>query len=66
MLKINMYIIFIQVEYQKRDMRWHFMKLTFDPHSPVIVITSTFIGVNDKRKKINMALDTGATYTMVP
>jgi len=42
------------------------MKLTFDPHSPVIVITSTFIGVNDKRKKINMALDTGATYTMVP
>jgi len=42
------------------------MKITFDPHSPIIVITPAFIGVNDKKKKIDMALDTGATYTMIP
>jgi len=42
------------------------MKLNFDPESSVIVITPTFIGTNDKKKKIDMALDTGATYTMIP
>ena len=42
------------------------MKLNFDPESPVIVITSTLTGINGKKKKIDMALDTGATYTMIP
>jgi clan AA aspartic protease (TIGR02281 family) len=42
------------------------MKLRFDPESPIIVVTPTLIGTNDRRKKIDMALDTGATYTMIP
>ena len=42
------------------------MELTFDPNSPIIVVTPALIGSNDKRKKIDMALDTGATYTMIP
>ena len=42
------------------------MKLNFDPESSIIVITPTLIGINGRRKKIDMALDTGATYTMIP
>ena len=42
------------------------MKLNFDPESSIIVITPTLVGINGKRKKIDMALDTGATYTMIP
>ena len=42
------------------------MRLNFDPESSVIVITPTLIGTNGKKKKIDMALDTGATYTMIP
>ena len=38
----------------------------FDPESSVIVITPTLIGINGKKKKIGMVLDTGATYTMIP
>ena len=42
------------------------MKLKFDSKSSIIVITPTLVGINGKRKKIDMALDTGATYTMIP
>jgi clan AA aspartic protease (TIGR02281 family) len=42
------------------------MELKFDPKSSIIVITPTLVGINGKRKKIDMALDTGATYTMIP
>ena len=39
------------------------MKLRFDPESPIIVVTPTIIGINGR---IDMALDTGATYVMIP
>lgn len=42
------------------------MELKFDPKSSIIVITPTLVGINGKKKKIDMALDTGATYTMIP
>ena len=41
------------------------MKLRFDPESPTIVVTPTIIGINGRRK-VDMALDTGATYIMIP
>lgn len=41
------------------------MKLRFDPESPIIVVTPTIIGINGRRK-VDMALDTGATYVMIP
>ena len=47
-------------------MRWLSMRLRFDPKSSIIVITPTLIGIDGRRKKIDMALDTGATYTMIP
>ena len=42
------------------------MELNFDPKSSIIVITPTLVGINGRKKKIDMALDTGATYTMIP
>jgi len=42
------------------------MKHYFDPDSSVIVITPTIIGKDGVKKKIDMVLDTGATYTMIP
>lgn len=42
------------------------MKHYFDPDSSVIVITPMIIGENGVKKKIDMVLDTGATYTMIP
>lgn len=41
------------------------MKLRFDPESPIIVVTPTIIGINGRRK-VDMALDTGATHVMIP
>ncbi|GCC11558.1 retroviral aspartyl protease [archaeon] len=42
------------------------MRFRFDQEVPVIVVTPTLTGINGKRKKVDMALDTGATYTMIP
>ena len=42
------------------------MELIFDPKSSIIVITPTLVGINGRKKKIDMALDAGATYTMIP
>jgi aspartyl protease family protein len=41
------------------------MRYKFDTGAPVIVLRVTLEG-EDIKKKIDMALDTGATYTMVP
>ena len=41
------------------------MRYKFDTGAPVIVLRATLEG-EDIEKKIDMALDTGATYTMVP
>jgi clan AA aspartic protease (TIGR02281 family) len=41
------------------------VKYRFDPHAPVIVLSVTTEG-EDIEKMIEMALDTGATYTMIP
>jgi clan AA aspartic protease (TIGR02281 family) len=41
------------------------MRCKFDTEAPVIVLRVTLEG-EDVAKKIDMALDTGATYTMVP
>ena len=41
------------------------MRYKIDPDAPVIVLCTTLEG-EDIDKKIDMALDTGATYTMVP
>jgi len=41
------------------------MRHKIDPDAPVIVLSITLEG-EDIEKKIDMALDTGATYTMIP
>jgi len=41
------------------------MRHKIDPDAPVIVLSITLKG-EDIAKKIDMALDTGATYTMIP
>ena len=41
------------------------MRYKIDPDAPVIVLSTTLEG-EDIEKKIDMALDTGATYTMIP
>ncbi|MDI6892947.1 MAG: retropepsin-like aspartic protease [Actinomycetota bacterium] len=38
----------------------------FDPKAPVIVLSPTLEGDSGVKKKVSMALDTGATYTMIP
>lgn len=40
-------------------------KYKIDPEAPVIVLSVTMRG-EEIEKKIEMALDTGATYTMIP
>ncbi len=47
-------------------MQWLFMKIYFDPDSSFIIIAPTIFGRNGLKKKIDMVLDTGATYTMIP
>ena len=45
----------------------HFMsKFRFNTKDPVIILTILLEGKGNSRQKIRMALDTGATYTMIP
>ena len=41
-------------------------KINFDPQSPVIAVDITLEGEGGIRRRIKVALDTGATYTMIP
>jgi predicted aspartyl protease len=41
-------------------------KTTFDPQSPVIAADITLEGKKGIKRRIRVALDTGATYTMIP
>jgi len=41
-------------------------KTNFDPQSPIIAIDITFEGEGGIKRRIKVALDTGATYTMIP
>lgn len=48
-------------------MQWHSsIEHKFDPKAPIIIVAPTFIGIDGRRKKANMALDTGSSYTMIP
>lgn len=56
----------MQEKYQKKVMRWLLMsELRFNPTSPVIVLDVEIEGVTEKTTK-SMALDTGATYMIIP
>ena len=41
-------------------------KITFDPQSPAIAVDITLEGEKGIKRRIKVALDTGATYTMSP
>jgi predicted aspartyl protease len=41
-------------------------KINFDPQSPVIAVDITLEGEGVIKRRIKVALDTGATYTMIP
>jgi len=41
-------------------------KTTFDPQSPIIVADITLEGEEGTKRRIRVALDTEATYTMIP
>jgi len=41
-------------------------KARFDPQSPIIALDVTLEGEGNTRRRIKVALDTGATYTMIP
>jgi clan AA aspartic protease (TIGR02281 family) len=41
-------------------------KINFDPQSPVIAVDITLEGEGGIKRRIKVALDTGATYTMIP
>ncbi len=41
-------------------------KFRFDTKAPVIILTILLEGKGNSKQKIRMALDTGATYTMIP
>lgn len=41
-------------------------KMKFDPEQPVIVLNVTLEGQTGTKRMVKMALDTGATYTMIP
>jgi len=48
-------------------MRLHSMpRLRFNTKSPVIILTILLEGKGNSKQKIRVALDTGATYTMIP
>jgi hypothetical protein len=48
-------------------MQWHSpVEYRFDPEAQIIAVAATFLGIDGRRKKVNMALDTGASYTMIP
>jgi predicted aspartyl protease len=40
--------------------------INFDPQSPVIAVDITLEGEGGIKRRIKVALDTGATYTMIP
>jgi len=41
-------------------------KINFDPQSPIIAVDITLEGKRGTKRRIKVALDTGATYTMIP
>ncbi len=41
-------------------------KTTFDPQSPIIELDIVLYGEGGIKRRIKTALDTGATYTMIP
>lgn len=41
-------------------------KVRFDPEQPIIVLDVTLQGKAGTKRRVRMALDTGATYTMIP
>ncbi|MEW6215870.1 MAG: retropepsin-like aspartic protease [Nitrospirota bacterium] len=41
-------------------------KVKFDTQQPVIVLDVTLVGLKGAKRRVRMALDTGATYTMIP
>jgi clan AA aspartic protease (TIGR02281 family) len=41
-------------------------RFRFDTEAPVIALTILLEGKGNSKQKIRMALDTGATYTMIP
>lgn len=41
-------------------------KFRFNTKAPIIIITVLLEGKDKGKQKIRMALDTGATYTMIP
>ncbi len=41
-------------------------KVRFDPEQPVIVLDVTLQGTAGRKRRVRMAFDTGATYTMIP
>jgi len=41
-------------------------KINFDPQSPVIAVDITLESEGGIKRRIRVALDTGATYTMIP
>ena len=56
---------FIQEKFQKRAMQWYLMaELRFNQKSPIITVFAKIEG--EKTRRIKVALDTGATYVMIP
>ncbi len=52
---------------RKRVLQWPSMaKINFDPQSPVLAIDITLESEGGIKRRIRVALDTGATYTMIP
>ncbi len=41
-------------------------RIKFDPGSPVIGVEITLYGKGQNKRRIKVALDTGATYTIIP
>ena len=41
-------------------------KINFDPQSPIIAVDITLEGEKGTKRRVKVALDTGATYTMIP